>query len=80
LQVGQTWYRLNRAAVDFAGFPAFMKHIRDSWLDPGWEQEVKLAILASHQGDTPIADWIMLVESTNALLQGHTCHLSEVDL
>ena len=26
----QTWYCLNWVAVDAAGFPAFMKHIRDS--------------------------------------------------
>jgi hypothetical protein len=76
----QTWYCLNRVAVDTAGFPAFMKHIRDSWLETGWEQEVKLAILASHQGTVPIFDWIMLLESTNALLNGHVCKLSDDDL
>jgi hypothetical protein len=76
----QTWYRLNCAAVDAAGFPAFMKSVRESWLDVGWEQEVKLTILASHQGNTPISDWIMLLKSTNTLLLGHTCHLSKVDL
>ncbi|KIM78266.1 hypothetical protein PILCRDRAFT_11259 [Piloderma croceum F 1598] len=52
----QTWYRLNHVAVDAAGFPAFMKTIRESWLEPGWEQDVKLTILASHQGSMPIAD------------------------
>jgi hypothetical protein len=76
----QTWYRLNRVAVDAAGFPAFMAHVRESWLEPGWEQNVKLIILASHQGTTPISDWIMLLESTNALLNGHTCKLSDADL
>jgi len=76
----QTWYCLNRAAVDAAGFATFMKHVRDSWLSAGWEQEVKLVILASHQGSTPIADWIMLIKSTNALLNRHTCKLSDADL
>lgn len=76
----QTWYRLNRAAVDAAGFPAFMKSVRENWLDPGWEQEVKLLILSSSQGTKPIADWVMLVESTNALLAGHACALSTNDL
>jgi hypothetical protein len=75
----QTWYRLNHVAIDAAGFPAFMKTIRESWLEPGWEH-VKLTILASHQGSTPIADWIMLLESTNALLQNHICKLSDTDL
>jgi hypothetical protein len=51
----QTWYRLNRAAIDAAGFNKFMKSIRTNWLDPGWEQEVKLFILGSSQGTKPIA-------------------------
>jgi hypothetical protein len=76
----QTWYHLNRAAVDAAGFPTFMKHIHEAWLEPRWEQEVKLAILASHQNNNPISDWIMLLESTNALLNGHVCKLSNADL
>jgi len=76
----QTWYRLNRVAVDAVGFPAFMVHVRKSWLEPGWEQNVKLVILASHQGTTPISDWIMLLKSTNALLNGHVCKLSDKDL
>ena len=76
----QTWYRLNRAAVDAAGLSAFMAHVRESWLEPGWEQNVKLVILASHQSTTPISNWIMLLESTNALLNGHTCKLSDDDL
>jgi hypothetical protein len=76
----QMWYRLNCIAVDAAGFPAFLATIRQSWLEPGWEQDVKLTILASHQGSTPIADWIMLLELTNALLQNHVCKLSDTDL
>jgi hypothetical protein len=76
----QTWYHLNHAAIDAAGFAAFMASVRSQWLDPGWEQEVKLIILGSSQGSTPISDWIMLVESTNALLQGHACELSQADL
>ena len=76
----QTWYRLNRVAVDAMGFPMFMVHVRKSWLEPGWEQNVKLVILASHQGTTPISNWIMLLELTNALLNRHTCKLSDEDL
>ena len=76
----QTWYRLNRAVADSAGFAAFMKSVRENWLEPGWEQEVKLLILGSAQGNKPIADWIMLVESTNALLTRHACALSTNDL
>jgi hypothetical protein len=76
----QMWYHLNCAAVDAAGFTAFTKHIRDSWLKPGWEQEVKLVILTSHQGNSAISDWIMLLESTNTLLNDHVCKLSDNDL
>ena len=57
-----------------------MKSVHKNWLDPGWEQEVKLLILSSSQGSKPIADWIMLVESTNALLLSHACALSTNDL
>ena len=71
----QTWYRLNHAAIDAAGFVEFMKSIHENWLEPGWEQEVKLLILSSSQGSKPITDWIMLIESTNMLLLGHTCAL-----
>jgi hypothetical protein len=57
-----------------------MKSVHENWLDPGWEQEVKLLILSSSQGSKPISNWIMLVESTNALLLGHACALSTNDL
>lgn len=70
------WYHLNHTAIDTLGFMAFMKSVRENWLDPGWEQEVKLLILSSSQGSKPIANWIMLVESTNALLLSHTHALS----
>jgi hypothetical protein len=76
----QTWYHLNRAAINAAGFAEFMKSIHENWLEPGWEQEVKLLILSSSQGSKPIANWIMLVKSTNALLPGHTCALSTNNL
>ena len=76
----QTWYRLNHAAIDAAGFNEFIKSICTNWLDLGWEQEVKLLILGSSQGMKPIADWIMLVESINALLLVHACVLSTNNL
>ncbi|KIM81331.1 hypothetical protein PILCRDRAFT_8699, partial [Piloderma croceum F 1598] len=76
----QAWYCLNQAAIDAAGFPAFMATVRESWLEPRWEQDVKLTILASHQGSTPIADWIMLLEATNTLLHNYICKLSNTDL
>jgi hypothetical protein len=76
----QTGYRLNCAAIDAVGFPVFMTAVRTDWLDPGWEQEVKLLILSSTQGTKPINDWIMLLEYTNALLAGHPCALSNNDL
>ena len=53
-----------------------MKTGYKNWLEPGWEQKVKLIILSSLQATKPIADWIMLVESTNALLISHPCILS----
>ena len=76
----QMWYHLNHIEIDGAGFPAFMKTVCENWLDPGWEQQVKLLILSSSQGSKLIADWIMLVESTNTLLLGHPCVLSTSDL
>ncbi|KIM89523.1 hypothetical protein PILCRDRAFT_32726, partial [Piloderma croceum F 1598] len=76
----QTWYCLNHTAIDGAGFNAFVASVRSQWLDPGWEQEIKLIILSSNQGSMPISNWIMLVKSTNALLKGHVCELSEADL
>ena len=76
----QMWYRLNRTAINAVGFTAFMKSVCENWLDLGWEQEVKLLIVSSSQGSKPITDWIMLVESTNALLLGHACALSMNDL
>ena len=76
----QTWYRLNRTAIDAAGFANFMTTVRANWLDPGWEQEVKLLILSSSQGSTPVSDWIMLLECTNALIKGTTCELNGAEL
>ena len=76
----QMWYCLNCMAIDTMRFTAFIKLICKNWLDPGWEQEVKLPILGSSQGLKPIDDWIMLVKSTNTLLLGHACTLSTNDL
>jgi len=50
--------------------------LHKNWLEPGW---VKLLILGSFQGTKPITDWIILIESTNALLLGHACMLSTND-
>jgi hypothetical protein len=69
----QIWYHINRMAINTVGFTMSMKSIHKNWLDPGWEQQVKLLILSSSQGSKPITDWIMLAESTNALLLGHPC-------
>jgi hypothetical protein len=82
LQAGRvrTWYRLNCATVDAGGFTQFIKSVHANWLKLGWEQEVTLLILSSSQGLKPIANWIMLVESTNALLLDHPCVLSTNDL
>ena len=76
----QMWYRLNHVAINAVGFTAFMKSICENWLDPGWEQEVKLLMLGSSQGSKPISNRIMLVESTNVLLLGHACALSTNNL
>jgi len=76
----QTWYQLNRIAIDAAGFTNFMTTVRANWLDPGWEQEVKLLILSSSQGSMPVSNWIMLLECTNALIKGTTCELNDAKL
>jgi hypothetical protein len=72
----QTWYQFNYVKIDVAGFTAFMTAVYESWLKPGWQQEVKLLILNLSQGTTPVTDWIMLLESTNMMLEGHPCKLS----
>src|SRR5882762_4199403 len=48
---------------------------RANWLPSSWQHDVK-CILSSSQGDRPIADWICLLELTNAVLVGTTDHLS----
>lgn len=50
------------------------------WSEPGLEQEVKLVVLTSHQGNSAISNWIMLLESTNTLLNSHVCKLSDNNL
>jgi hypothetical protein len=57
-----------------------MLDVRKKWLQPGWEQDIKLTILASSQGNMPINDWINLLESTNTLIKGHACKLTDSDL
>jgi len=57
-----------------------MTTVRANWLDPGWEQEVKLLILSSPQGSMPISDWIMLLECTSTLIKGTTCKLNDTKL
>ncbi|KIM74439.1 hypothetical protein PILCRDRAFT_14457 [Piloderma croceum F 1598] len=76
----QTWYWLNCLTIDAGGFVNFMTTVCANWLDPGWEQEVKLLILSSSQGSMPVSDWIMLLECTNALIKGTTCELNDTEL
>jgi hypothetical protein len=76
----QTWYQFNYVKIDVAGFTTFMTAACESWLKPGWQQEVKLLILNLSQGTTLVTDWIMLLESTNMMLEGHPCKLSTNDL
>jgi hypothetical protein len=76
----QTWYRLNHVAINAAGFANFMTTVCANWLNPGWEQEVKLLILSSSQGSMPVSDWILLLECTNALIKGTTCELNDAEL
>jgi hypothetical protein len=76
----QTWYWLNCAEVDTAGFAKFMKLVRANWLNPGWEQDIKLLILTSSQGTYRVSDWIMLLECTNALIKGTSCELTDAEL
>jgi hypothetical protein len=57
-----------------------MKSVRSNWLDPGWEQDVKLLILASSQGLSRVSDWIMLLECMNALIKGTPCELTDAEL
>ena len=76
----QTWYQLNHVAINAGGFTNFMTTVCANWLDPGWEQEVKLLIFSSSQGSMPVLDWIMLLECTNTLIKGSTCKLNDAKL
>jgi hypothetical protein len=76
----QTWYRLNCVVIDAGGFTDFMKMVHTNWLDTRWEQDIKLLILTSSQGSTPVSNWIiMLLECTNTLIKGTTCELTDAD-
>ena len=73
----QIWYRTNCAVVNAAGFAAFMSSVKTRWLPAGWEHSVRCLILSSLQQNLPVADWIHLLESTNAMLASTTSHLSD---
>ena len=62
----QMWYHLNHAAIDSAGFTSFMKSVHDNWLEPGWEQEVKLLILGTTQ--SPSGRLVLVHPQTTLLL------------
>ena len=76
----QVWYRADCDVINTAGFTAFMASIRKHWLPAGWEHNVKCVILSSSQGNSPVADWIRLLESTNAVLVSTTSHLETANL
>ena len=71
----QVWYRGDRDAINTAGFTACMVSVSKHWLPAGWEHNMKCLILSSLQGNSPVADWIRLLESTNAVLVSTTSHL-----
>jgi hypothetical protein len=76
----QVWYQADRDAINTAGFTAFMASIWKHWLPAGWEHNVKCLILSSSQGNSPVADWIHLLESTNTVLVSTTSHLETANL
>ncbi|KAF9645247.1 hypothetical protein BDM02DRAFT_3120539 [Thelephora ganbajun] len=54
-----------------------MDKLREEALDKDRDRKIKLAILASKQGECPFHEWAYEMQAHNTLLRGRLCHFSE---
>jgi hypothetical protein len=71
------WAEANDAILKDLDFAMFMGKLRERLLEKDWDRKIKLAILASKQGDRPFEEWACELMNRNALLRGRTGHFTE---
>ena len=71
------WAEANEAALVQLDFPEFMEKLRGQALEKDWDRKIKLAMLASKQGDRPFHEWAYEMQTRNALLRGRPYHCED---
>ena len=54
-----------------------MDKLREEALEKDWYRKIKLAMLASKQGERPFHEWAYRMQPRNALLRGRPHHFSD---
>ena len=68
------WAEANEANLVQLDFSEFMERLRGQVLEKDWDRKIKLAMLASKQGDHPFHEWAYEMQTRNALLRGRPYH------
>ena len=71
------WAEANEAALVQLDFSEFMEKLRGQALEKDWDRKIKLAMLASKQGDCPFHEWAYEMQTRNALLRGRSYHFED---
>ena len=74
------WAEVNEMALIDLDFAAFMEKLRGEALEKDWDRKIRLAMLASKQGERPFHEWAYELQNRNALLRGRPCHFNDAAL
>lgn len=76
----QNWYLGNQARIEPMDFDTFITELQRYGLPSDWEHTTCANVLGTHQGDRPLGERVMEMQSTNTLLYGTASYLSELSV
>ena len=71
----QQWCAIDAGHLNALDFTSFMAELRDYWLPTDWATDLRLKMLSSHQGSHPFHEWVINVQTQNAMLTNHDGHM-----
>jgi hypothetical protein len=76
----QIWYLEDRERIDKLTFNAFILEVRNSWLKPGWEDDLRQDLHSSRMANDTFWDWSIKFQSMNALLRDTDSHMTNAQM
>ena len=72
----QDWYLTEQEEIDELSFADYMSQLREKWLEADWQSKVQNRLLGTPQGVQNFYEWVIKLQSVNALLRDDPSHLS----